>query len=125
MAMRIEQHKSQSNALNNENRGLQSSIHQLQNEIIQNSSAKYNQILSLNARLESELHELESRLNIVQKDSERLEQVNASRTVKHVNYTVVDGRINMLKQQLEALLSENTALVNEVKNTPPLVMPEF
>lgn len=79
--------------------------------------------MSHNAALRSDLHELESKLNIVQKDSERLIDSINQRVKQHVDYTVIDPAIGPLKAQLETLLHENSLLMTKVKNTPPVVLP--
>jgi hypothetical protein len=122
---RIKNNRVESQRLNGENRNLQNEIRALQSEINHNSSGKFNNLMSHNAALRSDLHELESKLNIVQKDTERLIQALNDRTKQHVNYTVIDPAIGPLKAQLETLLHENSLLVTKVKNTPPVQMPGY
>lgn len=60
--------------------------------------------------------ELESRLNIVQQDRDRLAREAASRTKQQISYTVPNPEINTLKRELEALLSQNNSLISQVKS---------
>lgn len=71
-----------------------------------------------NANLRAELSELESRLNIVQKDYERLLRVSQNKYVQHISYTVPDPRIDEARRQLESLLNENQRLISQVKVAP-------
>lgn len=68
-------------------------------------------MVSGNAALKSELSELESRLNIVEKDKDRLVNALNSRTVQHINYTVPDPSHIGLRQNLEGELAENHRLI--------------
>lgn len=89
----------------------------LSGKITENSSVKYNSLLNNNARLNSEMMELESRLDIVQKDRERLANELRHRTVQHISYTAIPaGDVSHLKKELEGLLSQNNALISQVKN---------
>lgn len=74
-----------------------------------------------NANLRAELSELESRLNIVQKDYERLLRTSRNKTVQNIAYTVPDPRFYDAKKQLEGLLNENQRLISQVKTGPSLV----
>jgi len=47
----------------------------------------------------------------------------SERTKKIVDYTVVDPAMSALKAQLETLLHENSLLVAQVKDTPPVEIP--
>lgn len=89
----------------------------LNGKITEYSSSKYNSLLTNNARLNSEMMELESRLDIVQKDRERLANELRQRTVQHISYTAIPaGDVNHLKKELESLLSQNNALISQVKS---------
>ena len=78
---------------------------------------KINSLSVGNARLRSELSELESRLNIVEKDKDRLLRTSNSKITQHVSYTIADPKVTTLTRELEALIRENGALVSQVKNT--------
>jgi hypothetical protein len=65
-----------------------------------------------NANLRAELSELESRLNIVQKDYERLLRTSRNKNVQNIAYTVPDPRLYEAKRQLEGLLNENQRLIS-------------
>jgi len=59
--------------------------------------------------------ELESRLNIVQQDRDRLTREVASRGIQHISYTVPNPEIHVLKRELESLLNQNNSLISQVK----------
>ena len=92
-------------------------VSDLNGKISDSSSTKYNSLLTNNARLSSERMELESRLDIVQKDRERLAIEKRNRTTQHISYTAIPtAEVNHLKKELESLLSQNNALISQVKN---------
>jgi chromosome segregation ATPase len=113
---RIQQNRSNTNTILQNNAQLQSQINTLSGKISEGSSAKYNSVISGNARLKSELNELESRLNIVQQDRERLAREVASKTKQHISYTVPNPEISVLKRELETLLNQNNSLISQVKH---------
>ena len=114
---RIQLNKNQISSKLNERAQYNRLTTDLSGKITENSSAKYNSLLNNNARLNSEMMELESRLDIVQKDRERLANELRNRTVQHISYTAIPaGDVSHLKKELEGLLSQNNALISQAKN---------
>lgn len=95
---------------------LMAEIRQLEiqaNELNVDFTPEFNALTSENAHLNAEISELQSRLNIVGQDKDRLATSIASKVVKQVNYVVPSPDVAPLTQTLEAELSENHVLNNE------------
>lgn len=113
---KTQQNKEQINQILSETRSIQVESR----GILENNGisfvTKLNSLSVGNARLRSELSELESRLNIVEKDKDRLLRTSNSKVTQLVSYTVADPKISTLTRELEALIRENGSLVSQVKN---------
>jgi hypothetical protein len=117
LAQKTQQNKAQINQILSETRSLQV---QSKGILEANPTAFTNKLNSYsvgNAKLRSELSELESRLNIVEKDKDRLLRVSRNNVAQVVEHTVADPKVAVLSRELEALIRENGSLVSQVKNT--------
>jgi len=115
---RTHDNRSNLSVIQNENNYLRTELSKIEGKTHQAKSGQFNQVVTHNANLRAELSELESRLNIVQKDYERLLRVSQNKYVQHISYTVPDPRIEEARRQLESLLSENQRLISQVKVAP-------
>lgn len=114
---RILSNKAQISSRLNERAGYDRLSADLSGLIQQNSSAKYNSILTGNAKLSSEMLELESKLDVVSKDRDRLAGQLLGRTRRNVGFTSIPvGEVEVLRRELESLLSQNNALISQVQH---------
>ena len=120
IAERTLHNKQQINQVVSENRNLKTAFGAYGTVSVKQTSTQLNSIISGNARLRSELSELESRLNIVEKDKDRLFRTSRAKFTQQIQYTVSDPKVSVLTKQLEQLVRENGALVSEVKNASKL-----
>jgi HAMP domain-containing protein len=78
------------------------------------NTPEYNNLVASNARLRAELSELVSRLNLVDKDKQRYTRNLANRTIKKVQFTVQNGEIKNLANNLGQLVEENKRLMSQI-----------
>jgi serine phosphatase RsbU (regulator of sigma subunit) len=98
--------------ITNQNMELRNQLLHVEKELKSAQAMNYNAISTHNANLRAEKSELESRLNITQKDLERLARDVNNRQVAQIQYTVPNPALHQLKHELENLLNENHMLVN-------------
>jgi len=115
---RIHNNRNAMDTLVNQNNNLKGDLANIEDILRQNPSAQYNQFATANANLRAQKSELESRLNIVQKDKDRLIRDSHSRTVTNIAYNVVDPNLGNLTHELQALLAENQSLISQVQVAP-------
>ena len=72
-----------------------------------------NQLITANAHLKAELAEIESRINIIDKDKDRITSSLNTKTIQQINYTVPDPRLGQLTGEIKQALAENKALVGQ------------
>ena len=111
---RIIHNRSETQRIATSTRELQNQISQLRTSARQIETGGLNSISSQNANLRAELHELKSRVNLVEKDKDRLRRRLSSRNVQVVDFRTVDPHIGVLQRELDQLLSENHHLMSQV-----------
>ena len=117
---RIEENRHLMDDLVRENQHLKSSFRHFESMVKGLDSHAYNHISKQLAHLKAERSELESRIKIIHKDTDRLLSASHSHHGnERVHFRTIAPEVYDLKRKLESLVSENKRLVNEAKSYSP------
>ena len=114
---RIVNNRNQERHLASENQALKMDLNRIRGELNGGFGGRYNRVVADNAHMKAELHELQSRVNIVEKDKHRLRGELSNKQILNVPVLVPDPHLGNLKRELEGLINENNSLIRRVRTT--------